>query len=71
MFIIVVRILSNRAVNRLQFLIGIIKSQLFGEREEEMVQCVSQLQNKFIKKLSDNFCTDLWNEVRILSDYNL
>ena len=28
-----------------------------------MVQCVRQLQNKFIKKLSDNFCTDFWNKV--------
>ena len=37
-----------------------MKSQLFGE---EMVQYVRQLQNKFVKKLYDSFCTDFWNKV--------
>lgn len=53
--------LSNRAVNDL---IGIMKSQLFGEREEEIVRDVRQLQSKSIKKLSDSFCADFWNKVR-------
>ena len=44
-------------------LTDVMKSQLFNECEEEMVQCVRQLQNKFIAKLSNSFCSDLWNKV--------
>ena len=47
----------------MEFSTGIMKSQLFVDCQEEMVDCVGQLQNKFITKLSNNFNTDLWNKV--------
>ena len=50
----------------MEFSIGIMKSQLFVDCQEEMVHYVEQLQNKFIAKLSSNFNTDLWNKVLCL-----
>ena len=46
-------------------MIGVIKSQVFGECSQEMVECVKQLQNKFITKLSNSFRGDFLNKVTV------